>query len=191
MANYCYNWMSFQGDEASIKELKEKAFDKYEGYNYFTKWVNDVIGKDTPEDFDAYEYGTKWFEFCIDDMTDGEIVLSGDSAWSPPIGMAQAFCKHFNLKCEMEYDESGNDFGGSTSIDNDGYVVSTQDYTYREWKYIQDAPCAIGNLIDDLEYELSEGYVGSVEEFLSEHQYLTDSHKKEIIEEINERQVKI
>lgn len=186
MANYCYNWMSFTGSSSSIKELKEKAFGSYGDYKYFTKWVDGVIGKETKKDFDAYEYGTRWFEFDIEEC-DEEIVVCGDSAWSPPIEMAQAFCKHFNVECIIEYEESGNDFGGRASISNDGLVVSVEDYTYREWRYIQDEQCAIENLIEDLEDGLSEGYVESVEEFLSEHPYLIDSHKKEIIEEVNRR----
>lgn len=195
MANYCYNWMSFQGDEASIKELKEKAFGTYGDYEYLTKWVNGVIGKETKENFDTYEYGTRWFDFDVNMETFDDklydLVVTGDSAWSPPIEMAQAFCNHFNVECTIEYEESGNDFGGSTSINKDGELVDVQDYTYREWRYIQDAPSAIENLIEDLEFELGEGYVESVEEFLAEHPYLSDNDKKEIIEEINKKQIKL
>lgn len=144
MANYCNNWISFEGKKNSLDKLVKKL-KTYDKSKYFTEWCEYVIGKgklDGGEGFQKkygtdfnvyYMYGTKWFDFNIE----GEgthLRVYGDSAWSPPIKFVEEVCKKFQLKAEMEYEECGNDFAGRTTFDETG-ILKEEDYTYDEWRY--------------------------------------------------------
>lgn len=181
MANNCYNWMIFTGDKTSIDRLEKEAFGTCNKYDYFTEWVNSVVNEKTEKKFDPYAYGTRWFRAELSNTGNGELIVNGDSAWSPPIGMAQAFCSHFGLECEFEYEESGNDFGGKTTINSKGNVVEEENYSYREWRYIQDSDSAISNIIEDIQYDMLQGCFESLEDSLKDMDYLSKGDRNRIM----------
>ena len=145
MANYCNNWINFEGSKTSLNRL-EKKLKTYDKCKYFTEWSEYVIGigkldegkgfhKKYGTDFNVYYmYGTRWFEFTID-REDNHLRVFGDSAWSPPIKFVEEVCKKFKLKADMDYEEGGCDFGGKTTFDENG-IVEQNNYSYNHWRYI-------------------------------------------------------
>lgn len=90
--------------------------------------------------FDEYnhnvnEYGTKW------DVNEQEVTISEghdciylyfDSAWSPPVEWASKLSFKFACQVEIEFSESGCDFGGRHFYDC-GDLVEEENYTYLVW----------------------------------------------------------
>ncbi len=184
MANYCYNWISFDGSKTALNKLEEKlkTYDKAE---YFTEWSEYVIGKgelDGGEGFEKkygtdfgvyYMYGTKWFDFEIECNDNGLIVI-GDSAWSPPIKLVEEICKKYELEACIEYEEPGCGFAGRTTFNQSG-IVKDEEYSYGEWRYIE-------NIIgweSDLSSMFTDEHL-TLEDVLEDCPYA----KKEEIEEI-------
>lgn len=171
MPNYCYNFITFQGDNKVLKSLEEKL-GTYDQSTYFTEWSDYILGigeldggARIRESFESkndrtkesvmlmisdvyYKYGTKWFDFEIE-SEDGELTVSGDSAWSPPLELVKQICIKYKLTACAEYEEPGNDFGGRTIFNEEG-VVSEEDYSYREWCYRENYDNWWNNVYDDI-----------------------------------------
>lgn len=181
MANHCYNQINFYGEPSVIKEL-EAAFNTYSDYDYFTDWVNSVINLEPDVDKKDYTgYGTKWFDFELDPQCETALLVHGDSAWAPPLGMTEAFCKYFKIKATHDYEEPGMDFAGTYTFDDKG-VVSKNELTYNEYRYQEDPSSHFENILEDIphykEYE-------SLEDMMDTHHYLSEEHKLELIKEYN------
>ena len=143
MANNCYNFISLEGDNKSIKELAERLTDTYDKFEYLNGWCDYVLK--IRDDFnyikeedkrDHYYYGSRWFDFDIS-VDDDCITIQGDSAWSPMEKFTEDLCEVYNLSGRIEYEEVGFDFGGYASYVGEEEVDSGH-FTYMEWKYIED-----------------------------------------------------
>lgn len=185
MANNCYNWVEFTGSRDALQKLKNKLND-YDKFDYFTDWGNHIldIENDTDErNYDwHYKYGTKWWDMYVDSEEDESLVISGDTAWCPPEKLLEEICKHYGIKCRIEFEESGNDFGGYTMFSPDGIE---EDYTvnYRQWRYEQDADSAIQNIMDDVEH-----FDYTLEDLEDDLKYMSEEdvkYIKEFVENIN------
>lgn len=170
MANHCYNWIMFSGDPYTLKEIKNKM-KLYDEYDYVAEWGNFITGNK----HDHYEsYGGRWFEFSIDD-DEGDLVIQGDSAWTPMIGLVMEICEAYAVKGIIEYEESGNDFGGMISFDTDGGQIEEVNMPYGEWRYHNDPE-------EYFQYDILE-YVGDYEDYdemVGEYKFLSDKHKQEL-----------
>lgn len=169
MANNCFNWIRFEGSKTALDRL-EKKLKTYDKSQYFTEWSEYVIGKGKLDggvgfqekygtEFNVYYmYGTKWFDFSMDG-DDNDLILHGDSAWSPPIKLIEEICKKYKLKAEHEYEEPGNDFGGVTTFDKNG-IIEEKDYSYDEWRYHQNP----SGWQDDMYYRFSDDIASAKDE---------------------------
>jgi len=125
MANYCWNTVTIsefkKEDRSKIVDFFSQ--DNYEKYTYFKHWCESILSDENKidtsemESFWAhYAYGTKWWDIDYaklqDESTEEEIFVSGDTAWSPPSAFLRALSAEFDCKIEIEYEESGCDFGG-------------------------------------------------------------------------------
>lgn len=121
MANYCYNYVRITGDEKTLDLLQEK-FKNYSNTNYFTEFGDTFF--DIKRDYKSenfafyYKYGTKWWDFQMQRDEATELIITGDSAWSPPINLIQKISETYNVEIYSEWDEPGMDFAGKVTYIN-------------------------------------------------------------------------
>lgn len=178
MANHCNNWIHFMGSKESLEKI-EKALETYHKFSHFNNWVDSMIEFTPPKDDnrDYYHYGTRWFDFTSNNDGDGSLFVDGQSAWSPPLEMTRSLCEHFGVIAKHEYDEMGNDFGGFIRIHDNGYIAEQQEYSYNEWRYMEDADSYLDNLCYDIEHdELYE----SLEELMEDNKFLSKEYKADL-----------
>lgn len=143
MPNYCSNNLTITADKATIDKL-EAAFAEgkflaalrpepdYEGYkdSEIKDRGNGSIMPDWWE-WRVANWGTKWDvggeHDHMDRVSDTELYLSFDSAWSPPI---EALQSREDIQYVLHYCETGCDFCGTASGDSDGHTDKT--YTIEE-----------------------------------------------------------
>lgn len=129
MANDCWNMAIIKGDEVTLKKIEEKFNSSENGVfsmnNYKSLFDSDV--SDMVED----DFGSKRFTPSVS-MEDGELHISGDSAWSPMIGLFERICVEWGVEAELEYDEMGYDFAGRIVWDSKGVEVVNEEFTYWE-----------------------------------------------------------
>ena len=129
MANDCWNMAIIKGDEVTLKKIEEKFNSSENGVfsmnNYKSLFDSDV------SDMEEDDFGSKKFTPSIS-MEDGELHISGDSAWSPMIGLFERICVEWGVEAELEYDEMGYDFAGRIVWDSKGVEVINEEFTYWE-----------------------------------------------------------
>ena len=190
MPNWCFNSITISGEKDKITRIKT-ILDLRED-NYFFKSLLGEASKDNWYDENINNLGTKWDVSTEDtsiDYSDDTISFQCESAWSPPVAGMVTICKKYDVECEMNYEESGNDFYGRTTIKSDGTYVE-EDYEYREGMYVLDNEWFWENLTgNDMEYltetlqdEMEGDSTYTIKEFVdNEFPYATDKDKKEII----------
>jgi len=212
MANHCWNYAVFSGEESKLKQLIaslgkaraefiEKERDLYDQ----SVWIyalngHIVLGLAPPKensdgsyDIDSYEaYGSKWFDchWSVGEQ-DGKIVsvdLQGDSAWSPMLPLFEKICKRMKLSCYGNYEESGMDFAGEFEYDSNGEVSHVQ-MTYREYQAENNPDWFWENMVENIE----EGYFDTFEDVCTEFAVckwqLTEREKVEL-KEIHDKWLK-
>lgn len=179
MANNCWNWAEIIGSKETL-DIIEERFQKYADWQgTFTEFSRMVLGLE-PEVIPEHEtlndafsriytYGTKWWDFMLDRHASDVLIISGDSAWSPPLGLLTMVSKVFNVKIEGEYGESGCDFGGFYSIENG--ICNDREMTYFEYELECDRNCSIDRLIQDI-----------IDECI-DLEYAKENHKPHLTEE--------
>jgi len=149
MPNYCQNNLTITADKATIDTLQtafaegkflatlrpEPDYDKVEVSPTFPQ----ISGTDPVEksrawwDWRVQHWGTKWDVGGENDhmerVSDTELYMSFESAWSPPI---EALQSRDDIQYVLHYCETGCDFCGTASGDSDGH--SDENYS------IEDAP---------------------------------------------------
>jgi len=203
MANHCYNFVAFTGNEKKLKQLvsslektrlvfMETERELHEG-NVWIYGLNAhiILSSRPPEKnaegnytLDVYdEYGSKWFD-CDWEVTkvDGKlecVTLQGDSAWSPMLPLFEKIAKRLKLNGEGNYEESGMDFAGEFELSPDGLCSHTE-MSYREYQAINNP----NSYWEDLIMWIEDGYYDSLEavfeELNSVNWKLTEAEKKEI-----------
>ena len=189
MANYCWNWVSIEGPKETL-DIIEERFKKYDDWQgTFTEFSRMVLGLDpevVPEHETVnemfsriYTYGTKWWEFEIERVGEDCMNISGDSAWSPPLGLLTMMTNVFDIRIEGEYSEPGCDFGGFYTIENG--ECEDNEMTYFEYELVSDRKEAIGRLINDMNEEFIDM------EYAEKHNkpHLTEEEWNEVLTEIN------
>ena len=190
MPNWCYNSIEISGEKDKIKRIKT-ILDLRED-DYFFKPLLGEAPKATWYDSNINNLGTKWDvsvgKECLSE-SDDYINFSCESAWSPPVAGMVNVCKKYGVDCVMNYEESGGDFYGRTTIKSDG-TLTEQDYEYREGMYVLDNEWFWENLTgNDMEYlteniqdEMEGDSTYTIKDFVDgEFSYVTDKDKKEII----------
>lgn len=183
MANNCYNYITVSGDKKQLQGLKEKLsnhlLDEAKGKDggmldiyKLTNWKDgDVIYRLA---------GTKWFDVDLQLLED-DLIISGDSAWSPALELMQMLSREFNkLHFEHDYEEAGCDFGGWAEIHNGS--IEDNPFSYWEYKFLRDYSLACEIAKDEIEYFISDNQ----EEELKDHdikRYMREEDFNQILEE--------
>ena len=160
MANDCWNKVVIKGDEATLKKIQEKFNSSENGVfnmnNYQSLFDSDV--SDMYED----DFGSKRFTPSVE-LEDGQLFISGDSAWSPMVGLFERICVEYGVEAELEYDEMGYDFAGRIVWDTKGVEVENQEWTYWERLCVKDQD----NFWEEMQfrYEIYESFDELVADF--------------------------
>lgn len=160
MANDCWNKVIIKGDETTLKKIEEKFNSIENGFfnvsNYQTLFDADV------SDMDEDDFGSKRFAPSVS-MQDGQLLIAGDSAWSPVIGLFERICVEYGVEAELEYDEMGYDFAGRIVWDSKGVELENEEFTYWERMCLKDQE----NFWEEMSYryEIYEDFDELVEDF--------------------------
>jgi len=183
MANYCWNWVIIEGNEDTLKKIQSKI-DKgiKEGEGYLTKVADLLLDENRHEHnveslYDAY--GTRWWDIDRNEIQGDDLILNGSSAWSPPNILMQKISDKYQVKVTIEFEEFGNDFGGSETYVN-GVMTEEINMSYREWMYFQEPEYAVQNLIEDLED--CPDWFEDLDDLEKSLHYMTKEDKEEIKE---------
>lgn len=151
MPNWCYNNIEVSGSPknigriaAVIQTLKNSKDKDDSTSNLF----RGLIGLPLKTDMDKYEtgdwyntnidwFGTKWdvgLDF-VQEVNKDYILLSGETAWSPPINFCVQLAKTYGVDVNMYYEEPGSDFCGKCVIDDEG-GYSEEDYEFQHGIYV-------------------------------------------------------
>ena len=188
MPNWCSNTITITGTEKQIGLLTRILQDEPQKNPDECIVFKTLIGIEpdvSQEDYDNGQwygsntsyYGTKWdvdFNSCNFSFNETSIVMSPDTAWSPPINFGVVLHKMYGVDVEMFYAESGVNFCGKTIINEDG--VFEEDYNHDEGQYRFDEEYFWEGIIpSNIEYALDEEK--SVDEFMEDYPYLdTEDH---------------
>ncbi|MAO23199.1 MAG: hypothetical protein CMJ25_20795 [Phycisphaerae bacterium] len=194
MANYCWNYVVFNGKATQIKKLRNK-FKQYDKTNWFVEFGDFVLDKGkvglTTEEVqkkhkDFYSYGTRSWEFDLRDYPDDDsntFTVAGDSAWSPPTELINQICITYGLSAEMDYEEGTEDFAGIVKFDKTG-IISHKEMTCHEYRYHDDYMSWKDNLAMNYEYEVDREDLEY--EMNTYHSYASKAHIKDFIDWILE-----
>ena len=181
MANHCFNWVSIEGNEDTLKEIQNKIEKGMnEGEGYLTKIADLLLDENRHEhnEESLYDvYGTRWWDIDRNEIQGDDLILIGSSAWSPPNILMQKISEKYQVKITIEFEECGNDFGGSETYVN-GIMTGEINMSYREWLYYQDAEHAVQNLIEDVED--SPDWFEDLDDLNENLNYMTKEHREEI-----------
>jgi len=157
MPNWCANNATITHDNpAKLDELVD-AYKRGELMEYFLPTPKDENGELDPAWYDwcLNNWGTKWDiggedAFCERMVTaDNTVVLSFDSAWSPPIEFYSFMKREHGFDIDASYFEPGMGFCGD-------WIDGVDDYHEGEWRDFPD------HLIQ--EYNMDEWYEDEEEE---------------------------
>lgn len=180
MANNCYNYIQITGEKTEIKEFSEMLkLDKTKGQDSGTDIYENLC-----EIFDRQRDDARWFEMDIHEFYDDqdEIIISGDSAWSPCLEIFTRISEKFtSFQIRYEYEEMGCDFAGYANI-TDG---NCDDNCFKYWEgKIQS--CGENEALSEVLSNELECY-DTEEELIESDMYLafSEESKKEILESFN------
>jgi hypothetical protein len=192
MPNWCENEITITGDISEIvKDLN--SIENKEERNVFKTLIGlpEGIGQEEYEkdwyNINLDRFGTKWdisYEDCEPQEFDDELVLTPNTAWSPPTEFCVNLAKKYGVEVEMYYHEGGMDFCGKTYILPDG-TYTEDDYGYMQGLYKFNSDYFWMEIESFIEYAIEEGQ--SVEEFLEDYKYLASYDKKELIVTFKEK----
>jgi len=179
MANYCYNYITFNSDDVEKINKIIEFFKSYSKFDSTTDWGDSVINSDYKVD-DRIEnsynkYGSKWFDYDINTSDDGlELSVSGDSAWSPMEALVGGLCYTFGVDGWIEYSEPGCNFGGMASFDKEGVINEFVQMSYSEWMYSQEGSEWVNeSLYYDLECQIED--YDTFDEFIKEYPFINNA----------------
>lgn len=129
MPNWCNNTVEIQSNEKFTKLLKSLVDSESNIDDFFKETIYiDNSGDDDWYDANCRDIGCKWdVQTYVSFVSDNIIVLSFDSPWTPPITGIKYLALEHNLSLEFNYLESGDEYVGKGSIDQDGY------FSYQVW----------------------------------------------------------
>jgi hypothetical protein len=149
MANDCWNSVIITGDVDTLKEI-EARFNSFEkgvlNYGNYHKMFDIDMSYMTDED-----WGPKWF-LPWARMDGDDLVVTGDSAWSPQTKLFELISSEYCVDVSMTYEERGMDFAGQIKWE-EGDCISENEYTYWEYKYLNETDTFYEEAEECLSYE--------------------------------------
>lgn len=191
MPNWCSNYITISGDEKSIglltRIIEGIPQEERDNSNVFET----LIGREPEIGVEEYEsggwynsnigwFGTKWdvsYNECQFQFSESSIIMMTQTAWSPPIGFGIRLHEQYGVNVELQYEESGCDFCGRTTIENQ--QVIEEDYGFLEGKYILDNESFWHELESDIEYAIDSET--SVDVFMERFNFVGEEDRKEIL----------
>jgi len=199
MPNWCNNNIRIFGDEGTIRTLTavlkslktsdEQSNDVFKALIGLPQHMSDGDYKEKWYDTNVEWFGTKWdisYEEGSFSFTKDDINFSCETAWSPPIPFLHTLCKMYKVNAYLFYSEGGVGFAGESTFnwidgelevydDECGYLEGIYKYSREEfWSEVEYRTDCI---IDE---ELS------LEDFISEFDFVTDEDKEELTRLYNE-----
>jgi hypothetical protein len=195
MPNWCNNNITISGDEGTIRTLtavlkgltpQDDVFKSLIGLpthmtdgDYNEKWY----------DTNIEWFGTKWdisYEEHAFNFDKNEITFYCETAWSPPIPFMENLCKMYKVGGNLFYSEGGIGFAGETTFtwvdgeldvydDECGYLEGI--YKYSKEEFWSEVESRVDSILDEDQ---------SLDDFLSEFQFVSDEDKKELTRLYNE-----
>lgn len=128
MPNWCSNSVTIEGSAENMRKL----FDVIDAMKDDDGLFVSTVGKKKSYGDDWYnhninEYGTKWDVSKSDvymdnrnlaDNVGGHIMMSMDTAWSPPLEWCRKLSKKYKVDVYITYSEQGCDFYGEATYSN-------------------------------------------------------------------------
>jgi hypothetical protein len=162
MANNCYNIITFEGDIEKLNKIRDILIPLTQsGLNYenYKEIFNDEqVFIDSYEDYDFRDEHPKWFTPEEPFINDGQLIIQGDSAWSPVTELVGMISHVYKVAATIIYEEQGSNFAGEQIYNEDGVCILDDEYTYWEWQFKED------NFYD--EFDFSAEYMDDLDEFL-------------------------
>ena len=195
MPNWCNNNITISGDESAIRTLtavlkgltpQDDVFKSLVGLP--THLTNEQYGKEW-YDTNISWFGTKWdisYEEHAFNFDKNEITFYCETAWSPPIPFMENLCKMYKVNGNLFYSEGGVGFAGETTFTwmDDELDVFDQEYEYLEGLYRLSKEEFWSEVESRVDCILDEDQ--SLDDFLSEFQFVSDEDKEELTRLYNE-----
>lgn len=193
MPNWCANTITITGDKVNIlriKDMMDSIENKSESNLFQTlvgipDYMTESEYQEKWYDTNVNNWGTKWdvsYDDACPQFSEEEIVLSPDTAWSPPIGFGAQLAKLYQVDVELYYTEPGCDFCGKTYCDSEG-GISEEDYSYCEGLFVFDREYFWTEMESQAEYFILESEQ-TLEQFLETFPYVD---KEELTNFYNEQ----
>jgi hypothetical protein len=190
MPNWCSNYITITGDKKSIQLLTRVLEDIPQEKRSDSIIFETLIGREPEMSDTEYKsggwydaniswFGTKWdvsYNECQFQFTEDCIIMSPETAWSPPIGFGVRLHDKYGVNVELQYEEPGCDFCGRTTIENQSVVE--EDFNFLEGKYILDNESFWYEVESDIEYAMDSDT--SVDEFLRRFDFVSEEDLEEI-----------
>lgn len=187
MPNWCSNQITISGDITKIVQALESI--EYKQENNVFRTLIDVPDAEDWYNTNLQYLGTKWdvsyYECDPQEIDDNGLVLTPNTAWSPPIEFCVNLAKKYGVEVDMYYYEAGMDFCGKAYINSDG-TYSEEDYGYMEGLYHFEEDYFWMEIGWYVENAIENGQ--SVEEFLEDYKYLSEEDKQELIKIFKENE---
>jgi len=201
MANLCSNYVTLSGKNATQLFNDLTAFKAKENpndfaihfwYTTFYEFLGQKVGvdvplpnaEDAPHSYDVF--GSRYFHCEFSMEGDNCIYMSGESAWSPVVPFIHLICQKYSLTANGEYEESGLDFGGFFTIDEDQQLTD-KDMSYNAYRYYSEPDYFFEWICENASF----GYYDTIEEVYKQFDIegarpLTNDEKVELLEAFNE-----
>jgi hypothetical protein len=190
MPNWCSNYITITGDKKSIQLLTRVLEDIPQEKRSDSIIFETLIGREPEMSDTEYKsggwydaniswFGPKWdvsYNECQFQFTEDCIIMSPETAWSPPIGFGVRLHEKYGVNVELQYEEPGCDFCGRTTIENQSVVE--EDFNFLEGKYILDNESFWYEVESDIEYAMDSDT--SVDEFLRRFDFVSEEDLEEI-----------
>ena len=197
MPNWCYNHLTITGEKKNLDRIKFHLEDIEKKDDVTPGIFMALVGRDQSIDLNEYEHGG-WYQSNVDywgckwdisydesnvEYNEDSIVMSFDSAWSPPVKFIQHLGRLFDVECELYYEEPGCDFCGKSFYYRDCGLVE-EDYSYDEGRFYFEKDNFFESLMDNMDY-LFEGEEEVTFEMVKErYPFITEEKDLKILEEI-------
>ena len=181
MANYCWNWVLIEGDNDTL-DLLENRMQDYDKFENLTDWTNHILGEERfnfPKDCPYEIVGTRWWDIDWNAMErdNRSMTIQGDSAWGPPIYLMELLAKEFDLNILIEYEESGNDFGGYSKYDKTG-LLGVHSVSYDQWRYEQERAA----YFEQFKFYVHDDIYDNEQDVKDSHDFVSEEDLKELIQ---------
>lgn len=129
-------------------------------------------------------FGTKWDVFLenfIVEMSEDEITMSLNTAWSPPHSFCETLSMTYSVSVENIFSEPGANYSGKVSYDTNGDIIEDSNYSYIEGVYHMDHDYFWDEINS---YDFPNDYDGTPDDYVKINFPFLNANDREIVIEI-------